>query len=402
MSGNITGMHLVIDVLLALAAVAACISGWRQGALSAVLSAIGVVAGLVIGLALAPFVLDLSESQTVRIVLLIALVVLFVGLGNLVGVTVGASLRGRVRSRGRRVLDSALGATFQSVAVAAVLWFISIPLAASVPGEIGDGIRSSRVFGTINAAAPESASKLPARFAALLDESGLPPLVSPFHSLGGAQVAAPDGSVVEPEVVEKLRPSVVHVMGDAETCRRRLMGTGFVIEDGYVLTNAHVVAGTERVALDTVVGVKPAQVVLFDPDTDIAVLRAEELGLPELRWAEDELAVSDSAVVMGYPKSGPFEAAPVRIRGKLEIAGPDIYTTGRVEREAYTIRGNIRQGNSGGPLLTPGGEVAGMIFGASLDTSETGYALTAHQVQQRVGDVRSLTRPADTQACVSG
>ena len=401
MSGNITGMHLVIDVLLALAVVAACISGWRQGALSAVLSAIGVVAGLVIGLALAPFVLDLSESQTVRIVLLIALVVLFVGLGNLVGVTVGASLRGRVRSRGRRVLDSALGATFQSVAVAAVLWFISIPLAASVPGEIGDGIRSSRVFGTINAAAPESASKLPARFAALLDESGLPPLVSPFHSLGGAQVAAPDGSVVEPEVVEKLRPSVVHVMGDAETCRRRLMGTGFVIEDGYVLTNAHVVAGTERVALDTVVGVKPAQVVLFDPDTDIAVLRAEELGLPELRWAEDELAVSDSAVVMGYPKSGPFEAAPVRIRGKLEIAGPDIYT-GRVEREAYTIRGNIRQGNSGGPLLTPGGEVAGMIFGASLDTSETGYALTAHQVQQRVGDVRSLTRPADTQACVSG
>ena len=89
-------MHLVIDVLLALAVVAACISGWRQGALSAVLSAIGVVAGLVIGLALAPFVLDLSESQTVRIVLLIALVVLFVGLGNLVGVTVGASLRGRV------------------------------------------------------------------------------------------------------------------------------------------------------------------------------------------------------------------------------------------------------------------------------------------------------------------
>ena len=401
MSGNITGMHLVIDVLLALAVVAAFISGWRQGALSAVLSAVGVVAGLVIGLALAPFALDLAESQTVRIVLLIALVVLFVGLGNLVGVTVGGNLRGRVRSKGSRTLDSALGATFQSVAVAAVLWFISIPLAASVPGEIGDGIRSSRVFGAIDAAAPEEASKLPARFAALLDESGLPPLVSPF-SPGGAQVAAPDGSAVEPEVVEKLRPSVVHVMGDAETCRRRLMGTGFVIEDGYVLTNAHVVAGTERVALDTVVGVKPAQVVLFDPDTDIAVLRADELGLPELRWAEGELAVGDDAVVMGHPRSGPFEAAPVRIRGKLEIAGPDIYTTGRVEREAYTIRGNIRQGNSGGPLLTPSGEVAGMIFGASLDTSETGYALTAHQVQQRVGDVRSLTRPADTQACVSG
>ena len=132
------------------------------------------------------------------------------------------------------------------------------------------------------------------------------------------------------------------------------------------------------------------------------MLRAAQLGLPALRWAQGELAAGDDAVVMGYPKSGPFEASAARVRGKLEIAGPDIYTTGRVERETYTIRGNIRQGNSGGPLLTPSGEVAGMIFGASLDTSETGYALTAHQVQQRVGDVRSLTSPADTQACVSG
>ena len=395
-------MHLVIDVLLVLAVIAAFISGWRQGAFSAVVSAVGIVAGLVIGLALAPFALDLAESQIARIVLLIAVIVLFVGVGNLVGATVGGSVRSRMRSQSRRAVDSVLGAVFQSVAVAAVLWFISIPLAASVPGELGEGIRSSRVFGGINAAAPESASKLPARFAALLDESGLPPLVSPFESPRGAQVAAPSEEAVRPEVVEKLRPSVVHVMGDAESCRRRLMGSGFVIEDGYVLTNAHVVAGTQRVALDTVLGVKPAEVVLYDPDTDIAVLRADQLGLPALRWAGGELAPGGDAMIMGYPKSGPFEAAPVRIRGKLEIAGPDIYTTGRVEREAYTIRGNIRQGNSGGPLLTPDGEVAGMIFGASLDTSETGYALTAHQVQQRVGDVRSLTRPADTQACVSG
>lgn len=395
-------MHLVIDVLLVLAVIAAFVSGWRQGAFSAVVSALGIVAGLVIGLALAPFALDLAESQIARIVLLSAVIVLFVGVGNLVGATVGGSVRGRMRSKSRRVADSALGALFQSVAVATVLWFISIPLAASVPGQLGEGIRSSRVFGGINAAAPEGASKLPARLAALLDESGLPPLVSPFESPHGAQVAAPSEEVVRPEVVEKLRPSIVHVMGDAESCRRRLMGTGFVIEDGYVLTNAHVVAGTERVSLDTVVGVKPAEVVLYDPDADIAVLRVDQLGLPALRWTGSELGVGEDAVVMGYPKSGPFEAAPVRIRGRLDIAGPDIYTTGRVEREAYTIRGNIRQGNSGGPLLTADGEVAGMIFGASLDTSETGYALTAHQVQQRVGDVRSLRGPADTQACVSG
>ena len=172
--------------------------------------------------------------------LLIALIVVFVGLGNLVGATVGGNVRGRMRSKVGRALDSVLGAGFQSVAVAAVLWFVSIPLAASVPGELGDGIRSSRVLGGINAAVPDAAAKLPARFAALLDESGLPPLVSPFESPRGVEVAAPNEKALRPEVVEKLRPSIVHVMGDAESCRRRLMGSGFVIQDGYVLSLLHI------------------------------------------------------------------------------------------------------------------------------------------------------------------
>ena len=395
-------MHLVVDVLLALAVVAAFVGGWRQGAFSAVISAVGIVAGLIVGLALAPFLLDLTDSQSVRIMLLLAVVVLFVGLGNLLGITLGANMRGRVRSRLSRFVDSVLGAVFQSVAFTLVVWFISIPLAAAVPGELGDGIRNSRILAQVHDIAPDSAGKLPAKFAALLDESGLPPLVSPFQSPHGSNVDAPDEAALRPEVIEAVRPSVVHVMGDSETCRRRLMGSGFVVQDGYVLTNAHVVAGTERVSLDTVVGVKPADVVFYDPDTDIAVLRAEGLGLPALPWSDTVLASGDDAVVMGYPHSGPFEAAPARIRGKLTIAGPDIYTTGRVEREAYTVRGDIRQGNSGGPLLTPAGEVAGMIFGASLDASETGYALTARQVQQRVGDVTTLSGVVDTQSCVSG
>ena len=103
---------------------------------------------------------------------------------------------------------------------------------------------------------------------------------------------------------------------------------------------------------------------------------------------------------MGYPLSGPFEAAPARVRGKLNISGPDIYAKGRVSREAYTIRGVIRQGNSGGPLLNTQGDVVGMIFGASLDSTDTGYALTADQVKARVGDIRRLEGNVDTQACV--
>lgn len=394
-------MTLAVDALIVLIVLGAFIGGWRQGAFSAVISAVGIVAGLIVGVALAPLLLELVDSQAARALVLLAVVVLFVGVGNLVGVTIGASWRESVRSRATRRLDSVAGALFQSVAVGLVVWFISIPLAASVPGPAGDALRGSRVLASIDAAAPDGAAQLPAKFAALLDETGLPPLVSPFQSPHGAEVAAPDEGALDPDVVAQVRPSVVHVMGDAQSCRRRLMGSGFVVAEDYVLTNAHVVAGTERVSLDTVVGVKPAEVVLYDPDTDIAVLHADQLGLAPLTWAEEVLVHGDDAVVMGYPQSGPFEASPARIRGKLTIAGPDIYTTGRVERETYTIRGDIRQGNSGGPLVTPDGQVAGMIFGASMDALETGYALTARQVLERVGDVTQLRTPADTGACVA-
>lgn len=392
-------MQLALDVALLALIALSLYAGWRQGVLSAILSALGVAAGLVVGLAAAPLAVRSVGSNAARAVIVTLLVVGFVAVGNVVGAAAGSQLRAGVRHRFARRLDSALGAVFQALAAALVLWFISIPLAASLPGAPGEAVRSSRVLTGIDRAAPAGMSTLPARLAALLDESGLPPLVSPFDAPRGAHVDAPDATAVDADVVAHVRPAVVQVVGDASACQRRLSGTGFVIEDDYVLTNAHVVAGTNTVVLDTVVGVKPADVVLYDPENDIAVLHADRLGIAPLRWASKPLETGDDAVVMGFPLSGPFEAEPARVRGRLRISGPDIYAHGRVEREAYTVRGNIRQGNSGGPLLTTNGEVAGMIFGAAMDASDTGYALTANQIISRVGEVRSLDASVATQSC---
>lgn len=393
---------VIVDVILVAVIIAAFVSGWRQGALRAVLSMVGVVAGLIVGLAIAPLLVNLAETRAVKLVILIAVVVLFVGMGNMVGLVVGSGVRERARFRSTHVLDSVVGSVFQALVVALVTWFISIPLATSVPGAVGDGIRNSAVLGAIDSAAPAGLESLPGRLAALLNDSGLPPLVSPFATPGGQQVDAPDAAAVDPEVVDRVSPSVVHVMGDAGVCGRKLMGSGFVAAEDYVITNAHVVAGTEAVNLDTVLGVKPAEVVYYRPDVDIAVLYSERLGLDPIPLAQEGLARGDNAVVMGYPRSGPFEAAPARVRSRINISGPDIYSTGRFEREAYTLRGNVRQGNSGGPLLTPEGEVAGVIFGASVDSSDTGYALTLDQVLSAVGPLQSHTTPADTQSCVVG
>ena len=103
---------------------------------------------------MAPLLLDVTESQPIRITLLLSVVVLFVGLGNLLGVTLGGNLRARVRSRLTRFVDSVVGALFQSVALALVVWFISIPLASAIPGELGDGIRNSHILAKIHDTAP--------------------------------------------------------------------------------------------------------------------------------------------------------------------------------------------------------------------------------------------------------
>lgn len=395
---------LVVDVIIVLMILLAFASGWRRGALSAVLSVVGILAGLVVGLALAPMVVRLAETQFIRVVLLIAVVVFFAGTGNVVGGLIGAHIRDLARARSTQTLDSAVGAVFQALAVTLVVWFVSIPLATALPGAPGAGLRESRVLAAIDRVAPPGVETLPARFAALLDDSGLPPLVSPFTNAAGASVDAPDPAAVDPAMVKRVRPSVIHVIGDAETCGRHMMGSGFVAAEDHVVTNAHVVAGADTVQLDTVFGVKEASVVYYDPGADLAVLRAEGLGLDPLPFAAEPLSAGDDAVVMGFPQSGPFEAAAARVRGIITIAGPNIYATGRVEREAYTLRGNIRQGNSGGPVLTPTGEVAGVIFGASVDSSETGYALTTRQVMDGIGDVGALSAlgpGVDTGECVA-
>ena len=375
---------------------------WRQGALAAVLAAVGIIAGVVLGTALAPLAMGLTDQAAVRFLLAVGVLILLVGLGQLVGTSLGMALRDRMRTRSGQRVDSSIGAVFQAVAAIVVIWLVSLPLASNLGGQPGQALRESRMLSSLNAVAPSRLAALPNGLAALLNESGLPPLVSPWERSGAdVEVDAPAIHIGDPELAERVRPSVIHVLGDAEACSRRLMGSGFVTEPDYVITNAHVVAGTDKVRLDTVLGLKEADVVYYNSDVDIAVLHSPGLDLESLPWAEQAAVTGDDAIVLGFPQSGPFTAEPARVRNRLTIAGPDIYSTGRVERDAYTVRGSIRQGNSGGPMINSTGEVLGVVFGASVDDSDTGYALTAEEVQSHIGDVTQLVNAVDTGTCVS-
>lgn len=391
---------LIVDLALVLLFAAALAGGWRQGAFSSAFAAAGVAAGFVVGLGAAGLLVRVSDSTSMRVLLLLATVVLFVGAGNIVGATVGSALRERLRSKATQRWDSAVGSLLQLLMAVVVVWLVAVPVAANVGGPLGSAIRGSRVLGAIDSAVPEWGNKAPEHIARLIDVTGLPPLVSPFQG-GGAEVEEPDPAIIDQAVVDAVRPSVVHVLGDAESCRRRLSGSGFVSAPDYVITNAHVVAGTDTVELDTVLGLKRATVVLYDPEVDVAVLHVPDLGLEPLGTAPGTVRSGDSAMVMGFPGNGPFTVSPVRVRERLNISGPDIYATGRTDREAFTLRGTIRQGNSGGPLVSASGEVLGVVFGTAVDGTDTGYALTIRQMDEVVGDYVGLTEPVDTLSCVA-
>ena len=393
---------LIVDGLIVVCLLLALWNGWRQGALSAILSFVGVVAGLVIGMAVAPFAMELTDQVALRFLLAVGILVLLIGLGQMVGLSIGVKLRDQMRLRATQQIDSAFGSVLMTMATLVIVWLISIPVATGFSGPIGKGLRESAILNSVDRVMPSQISTVPARVAALLNESGLPPLVSPWEGgNSGVEVDAPNLTQGNRQLAQSLRPSVINVLGDATGCRRRLMGTGFVAQPNYVVTNAHVVAGTEEVRLDTVKGVQQATVVYYNPDVDIAVLYAPDLGLPALPWAEQPARTGDPSVVLGFPNSGPYTASPARIRDRITIAGPDIYAEGRVERNAYVVRGSIQQGNSGGPMVNEHGEVIGVVFGAAVDDSDTGYALTAQEVRSQTGELSRLTESADTGECVA-
>ena len=176
----------------------------------------------------------------------------------------------------------------------------------------------------------------------------------------------------------------VKILGQAPSCQAGLEGSGFAFAPGRVLTNAHVVAGVKSVQVVTEDGsAVDGEVVYFDPDMDLAVIDAPQLTVRPLKFS-DSAARGDSVAVIGYPENGGLEATPARIRDEVVAPGNDIYGEGTVVREVLSLRADVRPGNSGGPVVNKDGDVVGVVFAASLDQDDTGYAMTSRQVASAV------------------
>ncbi|GDY30726.1 MarP family serine protease [Gandjariella thermophila] len=391
-----------VDLLVITLAVLAAVSGARQGMVTALPAFAGVLGGAILGVRVAPLVVDQFSSVATRVSFAVAIVVLLVALGETLGVYVGRAIKRHVNRTPLTGVDNALGAVVQGAVVFVVAWLIALPLTSVVglPGLAG-AINRSAVLGTVNSMMPAEAQQLPGELRQLLDVSGFPAAIDPFARTPIADVSPPDTALQNSAVVNRVRPSVLKVRGRAPSCSRALEGSGFVIAPQRVMTNAHVVAGTDEALVEVGRGELEARVVYYDPEVDVAVLAVPDLTAAPLTFDDRAATSGENAVVLGYPLDGPYTASPARVRERIQLRGPDIYDARTVTRDVYTVRATVRSGNSGGPLIDPQGRVLGVVFGAAVDDPETGFVLTARQVAAAASAASDLNRKVSTGSCAT-
>nr|WP_276508500.1 MarP family serine protease [Modestobacter muralis] len=385
--------------MIALALVFA-LSGFRQGVIVSATSFVGFFGGAVVGAQLSgPVSEELATSSVTRV--FVALVVVLAGalLGQLLAGMVGRAVRTRVTWEPAKLVDAVAGAVVSAVAVLLVAWMVATPLASSpLPGVAGQ-VRQSTLVQAVDHTVPTQVRSLYDSLRQAIDRNGLPDVLDPLTPTEARDVPAPDQALLASPVVAAVQGSVVQIRGIATSCSKQIDGSGFVYADQRVMTNAHVLAGVTDPQVTAEGQEYDATAVYVDEATDVAVLAVPGLPQVPLKFATTAVDTGADAIVMGYPGGGPFYVGPARVRDRGEISGPDFRSTGTVQRDVYALFGQVRAGNSGGPLIAPDGTVLGVVFASAIDDPDTGYALTIAQVMTAATTGAGSSAQVDTGSC---
>jgi S1-C subfamily serine protease len=300
------------------------------------------------------------------------------------------------------VVDSIGGAAVSVISVLLIGWLIATAVAYAPFPLISRQVNNSAVLRGVDQIMPADVSLMFTDFRKLLARGPYTQVFGALGAEGTLRVPAPDPTVLSSVGLTRARPSIVKIEGTAPSCSRRIEGSGFVFARHRVLTNAHVVAGVApSPEVMTTRGRKlRARVVLYDPLRDVAVLYVPGLHARPLSFTGPAQS-GENAIVAGYPLNRSFTANAARIGGTEAARSPDIYQNTEVTREIYSIKAQVRPGNSGGPLLAPDGQVYGVVFAAAVSVKNTGYALTADEVMPDVQAGKTRVAPVSTQGCDS-
>lgn len=369
-----------LDWTLVVLALAYALSGYWQGFVAGACATAGLLLGGLAGIWLAPVLLgDAAPSLWVSLGALFV-VLLMASVGQALLQFVGVRLRARLTWQPIRAVDAMGGAVLSVVAVLLVAWMLGVAISGSRIPAISPQVRDSKVLIAVNEVMPIQAQQALRSFDNVVGSSFFPRYLEPFAPERIVTVPKAQRRVLRDPDIRDAARSVFKVRSN-NRCGSGVEGTGFLYAPEKLMTNAHVVAGVTEPMVQVDGKAVSATVVFYNPDVDVAVLDVPGLDGPAMRFDLGGREGQQGAA-LGYPQDGPFDAQAVRIRSAQRLRSPDIYGNGTVTRQVFSLRGLIRPGNSGGPVVSTGGRVIGVVFAASVSDRDTGYALTSEQVRR--------------------
>ncbi|HET9174287.1 MAG TPA: MarP family serine protease [Candidatus Saccharimonadales bacterium] len=385
----------MVDLLILIFLISALYRGREIGFVQQLCSTIGFFAGLFLGTSLAPHTIQLTHSALSR-----SLITLITTLGSAfilltAGEYIGIALKQRLQSSHLHSADNFLGAFLSAGSLLVAVWLgAAILMNLPYPG-LQSSLRSSRIVSQLNHSLP-SAPTVIASLGHIIDPNGFPNVFIGGEPTPPSSINLPSSSALL-AAVNKDKSSVVKIEG--EGCGGIVEGSGFVVGSDLVATNAHVVAGIAHPYVDDANGTHSAVPIWFDPNLDFAVLRVPNLaGSPLLINTATE-GSGTAAAVLGYPGGGGFTADPASVLDEFNATGRDIYNQGVTQRDIYEVAAHIIPGNSGGPLITPDGQVVGIVFAQSTTYNNVGYALTTAQAVQEINQATARDQVVSTGSC---
>lgn len=389
---------IALDVILAVALLSYIGYGFRAGLTRSIATILGIVLGAVAAFFLMPLVGSWVPQPILRIIVTVVLGIGLVAAGQVLGATVGKAIRRALARSPLGAIDRVIGGVTMGIVAALVASMIAFSVGALGVPLLSQAISGSVVLRTIDTLTPDPVQALLARLRAAVLQDGLPHIA---EALGVGNPGVPNVDTGTPSLTTAAQ-SVVRITGNAFECGQSQSGSGFVIADDRVVTNAHVVAGVgEPVVEAPGEGALPGVVVYFDPVDDLAIIAVDGLTAPPLVLSP-ALSRDSVGAVQGYPFGGPFISNPAQVISVATIGVPDIYGTSTSQREVYTIAADVEPGNSGGPLLSQDGTVAGVVFAKGTTENDIGYAMTNTELAPVIAQAESLTGSVSSGACTRG
>ena len=387
----------VLDLILILALLSYLVYGLRNGFMVTAGGIAGFAAGAVAAFFAVPLVSGFVEDSGWRLTAIVAAAVVLVVLGHGLGTMVGRQIRGAVRIRPLRAMDRLVGGAVNVVVSALVMSMLAFSVSSLGVPFVSQQLAESRVIRFIDGLTPVPVKATMAQLRSTVIGNGIPTLLEGLEQ--GPAVPVPNASTDTP-ALNRAAESVLRIAGTAYQCGQNQTGTGFVVSEDRVVTNAHVVAGVSQPVVEMPDGgAMPGRVVYFDTKHDLAVLAVDGLQASALPLSQD-LPGGSPAAFAGYPHGGPFQSKPATVQDITTVLVPDIYGNNASPEEIYRLAGDVQPGNSGGPLLTMDGQVAGVIFAKATADTEMGFAITMDDLTPVASQAASLSAPVSSGQCI--